>query len=319
MLKPEEVSTRTVVAGIPFPSYIMNACGVKDTYLPELHALGASRSAGIVMKSCTIKPRKGNEEPRFCYFPGGVIQSMGLPNLGYEAYLGYVQGLKQYNKPIIASVAESDPKGRERIIAAFMESEADIVAINTSCPNDETLTGRMMCYDMHDFQVFLSKIEHHKKKPKKLKLPPYNDPWQQKFVADIAVQYGVKILTLINGVGRCLIIDTETEAPIIKATKGYGALAGEWIKYQAIGNVRSFYEHLQGKGVSIIGVGGIETGEDAFHFLLAGADAVQVGTCFEREGHGCFTRLDRELREIMALHGYPTIESAKGKMKQYHV
>ncbi len=315
MIEPKDVSLETTVAGVAFPSYIMNACGVRDTTLDELHIIGASHSSGIVMKSCTIEPRRGNEEPRMVHLPHGIIQSMGLPNLGYKEYLKFVPLLKQYGKPIIASVAGKTPKEFEQLVRAFEQSDVDIIGLNMSCPN---VDGRMVCYDMKKFQSALVLLEIlGVKKPLKLKLPPYNDPYQQRFVSEVLVQFGVSIITLVNGVGRGLIIDTATEAPVIKATRGFGALGGAMIKYQALGNVRSFYEHLHDKNVSIIGVGGIVTGEDAFHFLLAGADAVQVGTTFEKEGTACFERIERELREIMASHGYASIAEAKGKMKEY--
>ena len=317
MIQWKDISTKTVVAGVEFPSYIMNACGVRDTTLEELQTIGTSASAGIVMKSCTILPKEGNPLPRMAHLERGILQSMGLPNLGYKEYLKFIPELKKYGKPIIASVAGKDPKEFKRLVEPFMETDVDIIGLNPSCPN---LDGRMICYDIREFQIMLlglSDLIKISKKPIKIKLPPYNDPWQQKFVSEILVQYSIRCITLVNGVGRCLVIDTETEAPVIKATHGYGALAGEMIKYQALGNVRAFYDHLQGKNISIIGVGGIRTGEDAFQFLLAGADAVQVGSTFEKQGPKCFARIDRELRKIMAEHGYPTIESAKGKMKQY--
>ncbi len=81
-----------------------------------------------------------------------------------------------------------------------------------------------------------------------------------------------------------------------------------------MGNVRAFYELLRNK-VSIIGVGGIKSGLDAFEFLLAGADAVQIATTFEKEGPVCFKRINREFNKILKRKGYKLIKEAKGKLK----
>ncbi len=102
--------------------------------------------------------------------------------------------------------------------------------------------------------------------------------------------------------------------PIIKPRKGFGGICGDYIKPVAIGNVRGFFELLK-DSVSIFGVGGIKSGADAFEFLLAGADAVQVATAFEKEGTACFKRIDRELNEILQKKGYNSIEEARGKLK----
>ena len=67
--------------------------------------------------------------------------------------------------------------------------------------------------------------------------------------------------------------------------------------------------------ISIFGVGGIKKGEDAFEFLLAGADAVQVATAFEKEGPSCFKRINREFKSLLKKKGYKNIKEAKGRLK----
>jgi dihydroorotate dehydrogenase (fumarate) len=115
-------------------------------------------------------------------------------------------------------------------------------------------------------------------------------------------------------VGNTLIIDPETEAPLIKPKGGFGGLGGDYIKPVALANVRAFSQ-LLGDKMQIIGVGGIKSGTDAFEFLLCGADAVQIGTVFMKEGPGCFERIDRELAEILKKKGYKNVATAKGKLK----
>ena len=95
----------TTIAGVKFPACFMNASGALCVTREELTALGRSRAGAIVTKSMTVEPRRGNPEPRYYGFPGGSINSMGLPNLGYRAYAELIPDLKRFGKPVIASVA----------------------------------------------------------------------------------------------------------------------------------------------------------------------------------------------------------------------
>ncbi len=83
------MAIKAKIAGIEFESCVCNASGPLDSTLEELEIIASSVSSAIVMKSCTIEPRKGNEEPRYVRLPLGSIQSMGLPNLGYQEYIKF--------------------------------------------------------------------------------------------------------------------------------------------------------------------------------------------------------------------------------------
>src|SRR5574342_384060 len=95
----------TTIAGVKFPGCFMNASGALCVTKDELLALGRSRAGAIVTKSMTVEARQGNPSPRYYGFPGGSINSMGLPNLGYKAYAELIPELKKFGKPVIASVA----------------------------------------------------------------------------------------------------------------------------------------------------------------------------------------------------------------------
>lgn len=306
------ITTKTKIAGIGLDSYVCNASGPLDTTLEELESIGNSKSSAIIMKSCTIKPREGNQKPRYARLPLGAIQSMGLPNLGYQKYIDFSSQLKKFNKPIIASVAGLSIEDYEKMIRAFQNSDVDLIEVNLSCPNLEE--GPQVAYDLEQTEKILHRILSLDKKPIGLKLPPFFDFVYYKQMADLIKKYNISFITCINSVGNALIIDPETEAPVIKPKKGFGGLCGDYIKPIALANVRVFYELLNNK-VSIFGVGGIKTGTDAFEFLLAGADAVQVATIFEKEGSGCFARINSEFEEILKRKGYNSIEEIKGKLK----
>ncbi|KPJ55787.1 dihydroorotate dehydrogenase [Parcubacteria bacterium DG_74_2] len=305
--------TKTKIAGIEFDSYIFNASGIKDGTFEELEEIGNSKSSAIMLKSCTIEPRKGNEEPREVKLPFGYFQSEGLPNLGYKKYLEFIPKLKQYKKPIIASVVGFSLEEYRVLVKAFQESEVDLIEINLSCPNIVE-QGLPIIYDFEKIKELLDKVSNLGEKPIGLKLPAYLCYVLQEKMVDLIKQYNIPFIASINSVGNTLIIDPEKETTLIKPQRGFGGLSGDYIKPIALGNVRRFYELLKAQ-VSIIGVGGIKTGQDAFEFLLAGADAVQVGTTFEKQGISCFERINKELEEVLESKNYNSLQEAKGKLR----
>ncbi|CAM3310086.1 dihydroorotate oxidase [Shewanella violacea] len=302
----------TKIAEIPLASFIFNASGPRCTEEDELNLLGTSASAAIMTKSCTMEPREGNAEPRYQALPYGSIQSMGLPNLGYKAYLEMLPRLKQAGKPIVVSISGFSLADNLTMVKAFQTSCADLIEVNFSCPNIE---GKAQVgYDFEQTERALEQLCELGSKPIGLKLPPYFDFSHFNTMANIIKKFPVSFITCINSVGNTLVIDPETESAIIKPKGGFGGLCGDYIKPIGLANVRAFSQLLP-SSIDIIGVGGIKTGTDAFEYLLAGASAVQVATCFEKEGVECFDRIAKELDSIMAAKQYSSIAAVKGKLK----
>lgn len=303
---------KTKIAGVELNSYICNASGPLDSTFDELEIIAESKSSAIMMKSCTMEAREGNQEPRYARLLFGSIQAMGLPNLGYQEYIKFASRLKKYGKPLIASVAGLSVDDYEKMVEAFQNSDVDLIEVNLSCPN---LEGKpQIAYDLEQTGKVLEKISNLGEKPVGLKLPPFYDFIHHQQIAGLIEKYKISFITCINSVGNTLLIDSETEKPVIKPKKGFGGLCGDYIKPIALANVRAFYE-LLGNKISIFGVGGIKTGTDAFEFLLAGADAVQVATVFEKEGPVCFARINSEFEEILQRKKYNSIKEVRGKLK----
>ncbi len=307
------MNTQTKLLDKNFHPCVINASGVKDTTFEELESLAKSDSGAIVMKTCTLEPRKGNSEPRCSTTPFGLIQSMGWPNLGYKKYIEFAEKIKEkYDKPIIASIGGFSTEDYKKMTLAFQNSKVDLIEISLSCPN---LEGHpQIGYDFGETEKLLSQLINLGKKPIGLKLPAYLDSILQEKMARIILKYKISFITCINSLGNSLIIDSQSEKPLIKPRNGSGGLSGDYIKPVALGNICGFYNLLKDK-VFIFGVGGIKTGKDAFEFFLAGANAVQIGTTFEKEGVSCFGRINKELKEILERKGYKNIQEAIGNLK----
>ena len=301
------------IAGVKFPSCFMNASGALCVTEDELMALGGSHSGAIVTKSMTLEARQGNAMPRYHGFPGGSINSMGLPNLGYKAYAALIPALKQFGKPVIASVAGLCEEDFPTIAEVINHANPDLIEVNLSCPN---IPGKpQIGYDADTSERIVKRLRKIVTVPMGVKLPPYFDPAHHKLMGDVLARCGVDFLTLINSVGNGLVVNPDAETVVIKPKGGFGGLGGAMIKPVALANVRAFWKHFHGT-MPIVGTGGVVDGVDAFEHVLCGASAVQIGTVLVEEGVQVFERLEHELTACLEKKGYKTIGDCRGKLKE---
>ena len=301
------------IAGVRFPSCFMNAAGALCVTREELEALGRSASGAIVTKSMTLEARVGNPEPRYVAFPGGSINSMGLPNLGYRRYVELIPELKRFKKPVIASVAGLQEDDFVTIAEAVNRCGPDLIEVNLSCPN---IPGKpQIGYDPEASERLLKRVRRVITVPMGVKLPPYFDPAHHQMMHPVLARAGLDFLSLINSVGNGLVVDPVAESAVIKPKGGFGGLGGTIIKPVALANVRAFWKLFEG-ALPIIGTGGVTSGQDAFEHLLCGASAVQVGTALVEEGTDCFERLNEELAATLLRQGYRSPSEARGRLKE---
>lgn len=304
----------TTFAYTKFANPFMNASGVHCMTIEDLQELEKSDAGAYITKSCTLEKREGNPSPRYVDLDLGSINSMGLPNLGFNYYLDYVLEVQQnQDTPIFFSIAGMSPEENLEMLDSIQKSAfSGITELNLSCPN---VPGKpQLAYDFQATEQLLEKVFAFFKKPLGVKLPPYFDLAHFDQMADILNKFPLTYVNSVNSVGNALYIDTEEEAVVIKPKNGFGGLGGQYIKPTALANVRAFYTRLKPE-IQIIGTGGIETGQDAFEHLLCGASMLQIGTALHKEGPEIFTRIRRELQEIMDKKGYQSIDEFRGKLK----
>lgn len=294
---------------------VFNASGPHCTTLEELERIAESDADYIVMKSCTLEPREGNPSPRYWSFANGSINSMWLPNLGYEKYIEFSHILKdKYGKWVIASIVGMKPEDFPTIVEAF-ESRGACAAleINLSCPN---VVGKpQIGYDFDDSRAILEKVCKLKKNTAfGIKLPPYFDFAHYEWMAAVLRDFPIDFITCVNSVGNTLILDPVTHRPVIKPKGGFGGLGWAIIKPVALANARKFYE-LLGDQIQVVGCGGVVHGVDAYEYSLCGASAVQIATEYDREGNSVFGRVKQEATEYAQSQGFTSLEAAKGKLE----
>lgn len=297
-----------------FANPFMNASGVHCMTTTELVELEQSNAGAFITKSCTLNERAGNPEPRYFDVPLGSINSMGLPNRGFDYYLDYALNYeKQQTQPLFFSIAGMSAAENLEMLTMIEKSDFQgITELNLSCPN---VPGKpQLAYDFEATEDLLQQVFARFTKPLGIKLPPYFDLAHFDQMAEILNQFPLTYVNSINSIGNGLYIDTQKEAVVIKPKEGFGGLGGEYVKPTALANVRAFYTRLKPE-IKIIGTGGIRNGQDAFEHLVCGATMLQIGTELHKEGPKIFDRITKELEQIMTEKGYRTIDEFRGKLK----
>lgn len=233
--------------------------------------IDVNKLGGIVTKSLSLKPREGNPPPRIVETPSGMLNSIGLANIGVEKFISEkLPFLTTLDTAIIANIAASTVDEYCQVLEMLEAHEGiDGYEINISCPNvKEGGLSFGTSYEMT--QEITKRLRLLTKKPLIIKLTP-NVAHVSEF-ARVAEDAGADALSVINtivGMG----VDIKTRKP--KLSTVTGGLSGPAIKPIALAKV---YETAQVVKIPVIGIGGIMTAEDAIEFFLVGASAVQVGT-----------------------------------------
>ncbi len=263
----------------------------------DLNALGA-----IVVKGISVRPKQGNPPPRIWETPCGMLNSIGLQNVGLKAFLrDKLPFLRKYNIPVIVNILGGSTEEYCNLAEA-LDGQVHGIEMNLSCPNVKS--GGIMFSS--DRALFTEVIREVRKRVKRSTLIVKLSP--QAPVRDfsiIAEAEGADALSLINTI-PALAIDIETRRP--RLAKGIGGLSGPAIKPVA---VRMVWEAYRSVTVPIIGMGGIMTGEDAIEFILAGATAVAVGTA-NFIWPDATMRVLKGIRDYMQSHGIEDINSIVG-------
>ena len=268
----EPVDLSTSIGSVTLPNPVMTASGTAGhgvelaPYL-DLAALGA-----VVVKSLSAEPCDGNPPPRLHETPAGMLNSVGLQNPGVEGWLEHdLPGLEASGARVVASIWGFTVEAYAKAAAMLADAPASVVAVevNLSCPNVEHRRDMFAHSPAGTYDAVAAAASCGR--PRWAKLSPNVTDLTE--IAGAALDAGAEALTLINTV-MGMAIDPERRRPRLGA--GGGGLSGAAIRPVA---VRAVYDCRQAfPDASIVGVGGVTAGEDAVELLLAGADAVQVGT-----------------------------------------
>jgi len=270
--------------------------------------LAAARLGGIVTKTITLEPRSGNPLPRIVETPAGLLNSIGLQNVGVARFLTEkLPALRELNVPIVVSVGGRNADEFDSVVSR-MDEAPGIAAyeLNISCPNVKEV-GVEFCQVPSSAVAVVSRIRKRTQRPIWAKLSP-NVTWIGA-LARACEEAGADAITAINTfVG--MAVDLKRRRPRLPGVTG--GLSGPAIHPLALARVREVVREVR---IPVIGVGGIISGHDALEFLLLGARAVQVGAShFLRPDQGGL--IVEEISRFLSEEGIASVEEWIGTLKE---
>jgi dihydroorotate dehydrogenase (NAD+) catalytic subunit len=271
------VRMATAVGGLPLANPIMAASGTFGYGLDLLDLCPPEKLGAIVSKGLSPKSRRGNPTPRIVETAAGMINAIGLQNIGVEAFCrDALPALRERGAVVVVNVFGERIEEYVEVIERC-EREDGIAAyeLNVSCPN-VSAGGIEFGHDPAQLERLTATCRAVTRRQVWVKLSP-NAP-DLVATARAAAAGGADALTLINTL-RAMAIDAVARRPVLAT--GCGGLSGPAIKPIALRMVWEVHRALP--EIALVGVGGIESGRDAVEFLLAGASAVQVGTAIFRD------------------------------------
>ena len=259
------------IAGLKLKNPVMTASGTFGYGEEYSDYVDLNRLGGIVVKGLSLKPRPGNPPPRIMETSGGMLNAVGLQNVGVDVFIDEkLPFLRRYDVAVIANIYGESYKEYAQVAGKLSRAEGvHALEINVSCPNVKK-GGLSFGSDPKAAAEVTRCVKAETHLPVIVKLTPN--------VTDIAVialsveNAGADAVSLINTITG-MSIDLRTRTPHLKNITG--GLSGPAIKPVAL---RMVWQVAQKVSIPVIGIGGIMTAEDALEFMIAGAKAVQIGT-----------------------------------------
>ena len=310
-----EIEIAVDLAGLRLANPVFAASGTCG-YADELaEFMDISRLGGFITKSITLKPRKGNPTPRIVETDSGMLNAIGLANVGLEKFV-------EEKLPII----KSRLGGTAVFVNVAGETIEDYVAVAERLAGEEGISGfelNISCPNVTEGGItfgadvgLVTEITSAMKQAAGVKIlmvklsPCVTDI---SAIARAAADAGADALTLINTL-TAMVIDIETRRPVL--ANRTGGLSGPAIRPIAVHLVNKVYNEVaKERGMPILGGGGIRTASDAIEFIIAGASAVAVGTANFVEP-GCAVRIIEGIRKYCLRHEIASIKELRGTIEE---
>ncbi len=259
------------IGGVKLKNPVMTASGTFG-YASEFEELiDLNRLGAIIVKGLSLEPSRGNPPPRIVETPCGMLNAIGLENVGLEAFLKEkLPFLKKIDTPVLVNIYGKNIADYAELASRLEDIEKIAgIELNISCPNVKSGGAAFGAFPESAAQVVRA-VRKSTTRPLMVKLSPNVTDITE--IARSVEGEGADSISLINTITG-MAIDIETRRP--KLANITGGLSGPAIRPVAL---RMVWQTAQVVKVPVIGVGGIMTAKDALEFLIAGAVAVQVGT-----------------------------------------
>jgi len=291
------------ICGLKMKNPTMLASGVLDETGKSMLSVAKAGAGAIVTKSIGKDPRIGHSNPTIVELPQALLNAMGLPNPGIDAYKTEIAEALEGGVPIIGSVFGDGEQEIAEVARAMQDAGVAAIELNLSCPHAKGY-GAEIGSVPEMVEAVCRSVKENVSIPVFAKLTPNTSSIVS--LAKAAESGGVDAIVAINTL-KGMVISPEAKMPILG--NRYGGLSGPAIR--PIG-VRCVYEIFEVVKIPVIGVGGVSTGREAIEYIMAGAKAVQVGTAIWKEGPPIFSKICREIQEFMEEFGYTKLSEMTG-------
>ena len=303
--KAPEIDLSTKLGSVTFPNPVFTASGCAAAGQELDQFFDVSELGGIVTKSIMLDPRSGRATPRMAETPSGLLNSIGLQGPGIDAFLDKdLAWLHSRGARAVVSIAGGSVEDYAKLTAKLRGRPGlAMIEVNISCPNVED-RGQVFACDPKAAAAVVQAVKRSAPTgvPVFAKLSP--DVTDITEIAKACVDAGADGLSVINTL-LGMVIDTTTMRPVLGGITG--GLSGPAIRPVAVRCVWQIRKALP--DVPILGMGGIRTGLDALEFVLAGANAISVGTTVFGDPTAPIRVLD-ELARALAQRGFTRFEDA---------
>jgi dihydroorotate dehydrogenase (NAD+) catalytic subunit len=265
-----EINLKVKIGNLELKNPVLVASGTFGYGTESADFFDLNQLGGIITKSLSLRPKKGNPPQRIAETPSGMLNAIGLANVGVEKFIEEkLPLLKKIDTKIIVNIAASTIEEYVECVRILDKEEIDAFEINVSCPNVKE-GGLEFGRSISKVAEITNKVVASTNKPVIIKLTP-NVSFISEF-AKVAKNEGATAVSAINTfVG--MAVNVYTRKP--KLSHITGGLSGPAIRPLALAKV---FEIVQNVDIPVIGIGGITNFEDALEFLIVGAKAIQVGT-----------------------------------------
>lgn len=295
MTVPAAVDLSANVGALRLSNPILAASGTFGYGVEFADIVDLNRLGGIVVKGLSLEPMTGAPAPRLCDTPSGMLNAVGLQNVGVRAFVAEkLPSLRRYRTAVIANVFGYTVKEYVGVIRILEDAEGLAgYELNVSCPNTAH-GGIQFGSDPQMVSEVVSAARQAARRPLWVKLSP--NVTDITVIARAAQEAGADALTVANTY-QAMSIDIQTRKS--RLGRATGGLSGPAIKPITL---RLVYEARRSVKIPVIGLGGIEKAEDVLEYLIAGASAVQVGTANFSQPKACIEILDRLQRSCMNIN-----------------
>jgi dihydroorotate dehydrogenase (NAD+) catalytic subunit len=294
------------IGALELANPVMVASGTFGYALEFEGLVDFSELGAIVTKTVTLEPRPGNHPPRIAETSAGMLNSIGLPNVGVEAFITEkMPFLRTCNTRIVVNVAGKTGQDYPEIVSRLEDVPGiDAYELNYSCPNVKE-GGLSFSADARIAHKVTEQVRERTKRPIIAKLTPNVTSISK--VGQAVEQGGADAISAINTLVG-MAVDIKRRKPRLSTITG--GLSGPAIKPVALARV---FELVNAVNIPVIGIGGIATVEDALEFLIVGAHAIQVGTANFYHPM-CARDIVRGLENFCTLHRLNSITKVIGSL-----